>query len=446
MTALSATQISALRQVIEQAPDAAVDRLELSLDKAAIAAALGPVGDLVRAESEERRARTAVFAPLLPLCTPCDDGPEAPSFPDDLPARLWRGLKAEQPRQIETAVILSQRVYGDDDAAPHIFDTLCREAAAGLRARSNPHFIAAADRLEVARAGDAELFAGLLEVAPIARAMLPRLPAWLGHMTDEAAANVRLAFKDATEVAEDAGPRLMEILFAHLAEPSRILRLISAVMDHPGESYVAASELSGFGDRLLADLDRRLAEIAALDPDGGPEAGARAGRAACLVVCRFTEFEHNVDLARKGPWGQRIGRQKLSLAAMVESRLKLSVSALSQALPLKSKARGAVRGMPNLVHDPDPRLVGRALTLLAFFDEIRTAAATGGFNRPRAAAEESLSAHLDQYVEDLLDMLHAGDADLEPRVRAYLDIAAQCLALVTGERAADVARRRAAAA
>lgn len=446
MTALSATQISALRGVIEQAPDAAVEKLERSLRTDAVAAAMGPVRDIVRAETEERRARAAVFAPLLPLCAPRSDGVQSLSFPRDLPARLWRGLKAEAPRKTEACVVLSQRLAGPDDASPAIFDELCRQAAAGLRARTNPEFAAAAEALEAARAGDAEQFAGLLDIAPIARQALVRLPAWLGHMNEDDAAAARLAFKDATDVADDAGLRLMEVLFAHLGEPSRILRLISAVMDRPGEKYVAASELSGFGDRILADIDARIATVNAMDPDGGAAAGVAAGHAASVAVGQFSEFERGVDLARNGPWGLRIAGQKRALASAVEARLKLAVNAVDKVLPLKSKARGSVRGMPRIDSDPDPREVRRALALLAFLDGIRAAAAAGGFGRPRAEAAETLSAHIDQYVEDLLEVVHAGDPDLVPRARAYLHICAEFLALVTDEKAAEVARRRAAAA
>lgn len=446
MTALSATQVSALRGVIEQAPDTAVDRLELFLRDDALAKTMGPMREIVHVEVEERRARTAVFAPIMPLCAPRCDGVRSLSFPRDLPARLWRALKLEAPRKAEACVVLSQRLAAPGEPSPALFDDMCREAARGLRTGLNPEFAAAAEALDAVMPGEAEMFAGLLEVSPIARVALSRLPAWLGHMNEDEQAAVRLAFKDATDVAEDAGLRLMEILFAHLDEPSRVLRLISAVMDRPSETYVAASEMSGFGARILSDIDRRLAEITAMDPDGGAVAGAEAGATVTLVVGQFREFERGVELVAKGPWGQRIAKQKRALASAVEARLKLAVATIDEVLPLKSKARGAVRGMPNLVADPDPRLVRRALALLAFLDGIRAVAAAAGFGRPRAETAEILSAHIDQYVEDLLDMLHGGEAELAQRARAYIDVAAQFLALVTDDKAAEVARRRAAAA
>lgn len=443
MSGLSAAQLSALQGVIAQTPDAAIARLERSLAEEAGLAALKPVRDIVRAEAEDRRARAAVFAPLLPLCR--GRAGEGPAFPVDTPARLWLALKAHSPAVVQAVLDFERRVRPPEDAV-QLLDMLCRDAAKGLRGRLEPEFIAAADALDAAAPGSAGAFAGLLDITPIAREALARLPGWLTHMTDDAAAAVRLAFKDATAISEDAGCWLMEVLYAHLGEPSRILRLISAVMDHPGEGYVASSEMAGLAERVLAHIDARVAAITALDPDLGREAGALAGQAAAEAVAQITEFERAFELAPNGLFGQRVARQKRAVAAAVEQRLKLAGNAVAQALPLNSRGRGAVRGLPNLTKDPEPRFVTRAISFLAFMDATRTAAVAGGFGRPRAEAVENLSALLDQYVEDLLEVLHGGDAELSPRARAYLDIAAEFLSLVTDDRAAEVARRRAAAA
>ena len=50
----------------------------------------------------------------------------------------------------------------------------------------------------------------------------------------------------------------MELLFAHLDDPYHVLRLVTAVMDHPSEHYLAASEMAGFGKRLMDEAGRVL--------------------------------------------------------------------------------------------------------------------------------------------------------------------------------------------
>lgn len=443
MSGLSAAQLSALQGVIALTPDAAIERLERSLGDESGLASLRPVRDMVRSECEDRRARASVFAPLLPLCRGLKD--EGPSFSSDTPARLWRALKASSPRMVEAVIEYGRRVVPPEDM-PRVLDALCRDAGKGLRERTDPDFIAAAEALDAARPGAAEAFAGLLDITPIGRAALARLPVWMAHMTEDAAAGVRLAFKDATDISEDAGCRLMEMIYVHLDDPSRVLRLISAVMDHPAEGYLAASELAGLAERVLVQTEARVSAVSAMDPDGGRQAGALAGQSAAEAVAQLTEFERSFELAPSGQFGQRVAKLKRALAAAVEQRLKQANSSVSQALPLKSKSRGAVRGLPNLERELEPRLVTRAVAFLAFMDATRSAAVAGGFGRPRAEAVESLSALLDQYVEDLLEVIHSGDRELVPAARAYLDTAAEFLALVTDDRAAEVARRRAAAA
>ncbi len=102
--------------------------------------------------------------------------------------------------------------------------------------------------------------------------------------------------------------------------------------------------------------------------------------------------------------------------------------------------------MPKLSADPDPAHVARALTLLSFLNEVRTSAQAGGFASARAKAVEILESRLDSYVEDILSGLRAGEIEDEARARAFLDIAANFCGLARDEKAAQIVRRRAAAA
>ena len=53
-------------------------------------------------------------------------------------------------------------------------------------------------------------------------------------------------------VCEDGGPKLLDLLYSHLEEPWQVLRLISAVMNRPADSYVANSEFSAVGEFEIA--------------------------------------------------------------------------------------------------------------------------------------------------------------------------------------------------
>jgi hypothetical protein len=405
------------------------------------------IQQMVMVEAADRRARNAVFSPLVALCGPKRETLRCLRFPGSTIAQLWRGLKEAEPAKVQAAISAPPE-YDPDGHVVAGFDDLSRLAGEGLRARSNPGFAAAATALDNALPQGSELFAAYLDLVPVSRGALARMHEWLGRLNDERIAAARLAFKDATDVAEDAGPRLLEILYAHLEEPWTILRMVSAVMHRPGDSYVANSELASFGDRLLDDIDDRLAVVAAFNVDGGVDAGVMVGRAVRIAALEIQEFDDSVDLSREGPWGTRLTRQKRALAAAVEGRLKGMEGDVAAALPMQSAGyKKGGRGHTKLTSDPDWRLVNRARAVLTLMHEVRGSAERLGFGALWAKMAEQVTVRLDAYIEDLLEKLRAAEEDdnLE-RVRTFLDIAAEFMGLASDDKAAQIVRRRVAAA
>ena len=104
-----------------------------------------------------------------------------------------------------------------------------------------------------------------------------------------------------------------------------------------------------------------------------------------------------------------------------------------------------MRGVPKLTEDPQARLVNRAHGALAFLQQTHTSAAAGGYSALRNKIVEKVAERLDHYVEDLLEVLRDPNNSERTRARTFLDIAADCLAYVRDEKAAQIVRRRAAA-
>jgi hypothetical protein len=276
---------------------------------------------------------------------------------------------------------------------------------------------------------------------------MARLPDWVGRMTSDRAAAVKVAYKDAANLADDAGPRFVEMLAANLPEPWLIMRILSAIMDHPGEGFLAASELAGFAEHVLDDIDRKLGLFRTFDPDGGRDAGLAAGEAIQIASMEIVEFEGAVEINREGRWGKRLMQQKQSLAQMAETRLAQVDKALDVAMPLQMVKFGkGLRGQPKLTDDPNPLALRRAEALMAFFDFTRHAASQSGYGAARAKAAEKIEARLDQYVEDLLEMLRTQQVEMLERVRGYLEVSAGMMEAARGEKAGQIVRRRAAAA
>lgn len=434
MGALSPDKAGLLRRLIDGAPDGVLRRLEHALsDDAVRDGPLGSVWTLVEREAQDRAFRNLALAPILGMFS----GPMA-QFPPGQLGQLWSHLKAAHPGAIERAHI-SALAYNPEDVDPATFDALCRLAAQDLEAPDRPAALAGFD---------AGRMLPVLALAPIVRRCLPHLGEWLARMDQERRAAARLAYRDSVAVAPDAGPLFFQMLASRLAEPGQVLRIISAVMDRPSERYLAASELGPFGTMLLDAIDGHLATVRGFDTGGGEAAGRAAGRAVHQASTAITELEEAVQLSKDGDWGKRLAGQKRGLALSVEGRLKEIEAAVGQALPVQAIRYSArlIRAAPKLTADPDPRAVGHALSLLAFAEEVRSNADTGGFGATRARILEAVDNHIESYVEDALDHLRADEIEEPARVRAFLAVAADILALIKDEKAAQIVRRRLAAA
>ena len=444
MSTLTDHQASLLRGLFKVVPDTVVTRLEIMLaNEAEKGGAMSGVQRLIASEAAQRRVRSAVFGPIAPLCGA--SGSAGVRFPRRLIPQLWEALRATQSGLVVAAEGAWSRGEDDQITPADIYNRLCAAAGEGLTS-TLPEFEAARETLRQAGPDAVHEFGQFLALVPLARQAVTRLPEWIGRLNEERSAAARIAYKDAVALADDAGPRFFDMLLANLAQPWMILRVLSAVMDRPVDSFVAASELSRFGEFVLSDIDQRLELFRKFDPDHGHDAGVDASELLHVAALEIAEFETSIDLKKEGPWGKRVIRQRQVLAEMAEQRYRQVDKALDQALPLQMVRFGrGLRGQPKLLADPDPRLVRRAEGLLGFFDHTRAYAAQFGFGASRAKLAEAIQARLEQYVEDLLELLRADELSDMERVRAYLAIAADFVGAASGEQAAQIVRRRAAA-
>lgn len=445
MAALPPNKLKIVRTIVETAPDSAIRSLEMALSAEGGTGALAAVRELVETEAADRFVRNAVFAPVKALF---GSSSSKLSFPPRALGMMWRGLKAQNPELIRDAAAHCGPWDAEMDS-PQVLNDLCALAAKGLRERNQPDFKAAAELCDsFPKGGGTDALTACLDLSPMTRGALARLSEWVSRMTMERTVSVRLAYRDTLEVAPDAGPRFFEMLAAPLPEPWLILRVISAVMDRPHETYLSESELGTFGERTLDDIEQCVNFVRRFQADEGVAEGRKAGQMVQRALLQVFEFEGAIETTRVGPWGGRLGRLRESLAQCVERIMGGAGEAVNTALPIEnSRLRGgANRGAPRLTDDPNPRLVLRAEALLAFADEVRSAAANGGFSGARNRMIEKANQRLDHYIDYLIAVMRDNEVDDRERARKYLEIAADFIAYTRDEKTAQIVRRRLAAA
>ncbi|ATQ42148.1 hypothetical protein [Caulobacter mirabilis] len=446
MPGLTDDKIALLKTLVAASPDEVVRGLEKAVCKEGTTGPLAAIGALVEAEAADRQVRFTTFQPLAPMFGP-EAGDGRVTFPRAALGRIWQGLKADVPRLVEQAVEACYYI-DPEEPWPAVFDTLCLQAASGLRAAETPDYVSAAAACDARRPGLSQTLVLALEIAPIVRPPLLRLGEWLQRMTNERRAVARLAYRDAEAVRQGGGPLMFEMLAAHLKQPWTILRIATSIMEHPGERYLAASELALFGDRALADIEAQVERVRHLRPGAGVEVALDAARAVQHAIDETGEFDQSVQLSRDGPWGQRLARLKHGLAAAVEVRLREIDEAVAQALPVvKVRYSGRLTSTaPKLDSPADEAAVAWAVGLLTFAAEIRNCATDGGFGGVRGKVLETIGQRIDHYVEDVLEQIRLGDIENDEIAREHLDVAARLLTLVRDRQAGAIVRRRAAAA
>ena len=432
--------------LVSASPDELVRTLEHAISADGAGGPLSAIGAMVEAEAAERAVRFAVLAPLAPMFrVAASDG--RPAWPRMALKGLWAALAADAPAEMGEAGD-TYHYLEPDDPTPELFDQLCLRAADGLEAGESDGYAAVIAACETARSGSAAELILCLRMAPVVRPIVARLADWLLRMTEERRAMARLAYRDASALADGAGPLLFEMLEAHMRQPATILRIISAVMDHPAERYLAGSELARFGERALVDIERHLDRLRAMKPGAGVEAARDGGVAVQKAIEAIGELEQSVQMSRDGPWGQRLTKLKQAIATTVESRLREIDDAVAHALPVQKIRYSAklVRTAPKLVDPPDDPSIAWAMGLLTFSDVVRPCASDGGFGSVRGKVLENLGKRIDQYVEDVLEQIRLGEVEDDERAREFLGVAANLLALARDDRSAAIVRRRAAAA
>lgn len=436
MGRLSETKLKALAMVIEAAPDAVLLAIRGQLKQTGGAAAATVLQQVEQALAQ-REALLAVFSPVSALCGPRNLSIHDP-FRADVPRRLWRKLAGRRPAQTQT--IVDAAMQGTlRELPPRLADGLCAEAASVIRECPPAELGFSSDT-------EADRFIAYLDLVPIARTAIERLEDWIGRLDEERAAALRLTFRDADRVREDARPLLMDMLGARLPSPAQVMRLVAAVTDNASQAFVESSEMARIGERLVSRAEEIAAQARIGGRQFGPDDAPSATRDLEMVADIIAEFDLAFPPhARGGTWSSRLAAARKRMTDQLETALREVERAVERAFPPHAPGgRPARRPDPGMATGVDPAQRARALIVLAA--GCRASAAAFGCESIRRQGTEAAAERLDRFSEDLLHALHCGDADDPAEAKATLELIANLLALARNEAAGALLRRRIAVA
>lgn len=448
MAGLSVAHLAALAQMIERVPDTTLEKLSLAVGTMPGEKA-GALSGMLADETTDRKRRRRVFGPILPMFEARTDGVAAIRFPPAVLPRLWKAASAREP---ELLIRLDDDpltgVQNDPAAADIVAARICLAAAAAVRDR--PQVVwpdESADDMD--REAALAALAGVCDLAPLAARGLPSLAVWTGRPDEDRLAELRLLVRDAAAVAPEGAQRLLEILFAHLSDASRVLRLVVHASTAAGrEVFLFDSELAVFVTRLIKTVEDRVARIATYRGDTGPDPFAvlREDISWCAAV--LSELDLTIQMQPGGVWGKQARDARMRVNATLHKLLGKAEATVEKALPtMKVQGSGRIaRTTPMLDAAVAPDVREAALASLALVRAVRTAAGVFGSETLRYQVLQSLTDRLTTYADQALDRINRNDVTDVEQARRIVSMVADFLATLEARDAAKTVRRRVAVA
>lgn len=444
MTVLSVAHRNALTQLVQTCPDAALDGLATAVamlpgDKA------GELAVMLADERIDRLRRARAFGPLLPLFRARGDGVAALIFPRAVLQRLWKRVSGAE-------AALLPMLDQDGSEATLLSDRLCASAAAALR----DHAVALWPDAPAARPADpaaprcdpAEL-AACFDLAPLARRNLPLLPVWLERPDEGRLAELRLLIRDSDAIDPAGGRRMVDILFAHVADAERMLRIVTRTSKLADNDHLLSrSDMGVFVERLIASVNARVERIAAvraMDGEGGVER-ARADLEWCAGV--LAEMDRSLQLKPDSDWGRSARMARVRVSGQLSGLMQSANAAVQAALPLRRQTiTGRMKRLAPWLDAPaEGEPIETAAALLALAGAVRPVAAVFGCEADRSRMKADVTDYLSTYANEALDSINDGEAADPDRALRLVGVAARLLTTAEALEAARAVRRRAAAA
>lgn len=444
LSSLSVEHRIALEAIVQACSDGQLTQLAFAV-KALKGAKATELEGLLAAELRDRARREVVFGALAPLFQPRLDGVAALTFPPSLYARLWREAKKGE----ESFLHLLDGVTSSVGEWTVVADRLCAKASGLLRDRPHEIWPDCPRPADGAPPSTPVELAGCFDLAPLARDALARLPVWLDRPNDTQLAGLRLLIEDAQAVSPDGGRRMVDILFAHVPDADRMLRVVtrtSRLADR--ELILSQSEMGVLVERLLDSVQMRVRRIALMRPQQGEAAMHVVVEDVNWCAGVLAELDISLQVRPDSPWGKSARLARVQVSGQMSGLMKSTQAAVHAALPMRRQVlAGRMKRMAPWLEAPsDGEPIEAAVGLLSAVAAMRGAANIFGCESDRTALKTELTDYLSTWANEALDSIADDEASDPDQALRLVGVAARFLTVIEALEAARAIRRRASAA
>jgi hypothetical protein len=245
--------------------------------------------------------------------------------------------------------------------------------------------------------------------------------------------------------APDAAPYVAVITMNRLAKPWMALKLPMAITRQTQDTLISSTDMGLVGELLFGDLEAHATALRAARPQAPFDPDE--------LVAHLTGFTgvsnglvKEIEMRRDGKWGQRLMKDRSTVAETMDSFMERAEREVSAAIPtLKTGAYAGGPRAPDLHRAPDPEKIHRAICYAKLVAGCRPIAAAASFGASQKDTNDLLGVMLKAYCEDIVKELRAA-GDNRANAEAYFNVAVELAAILFSAEEGEFLRRRGRAA
>lgn len=322
-------------------------------------------------------------------------------------------------------------------AAAAINQTLDSESKRKAARNALGNALVVADALEIAcLLAAAEEFTNLQDALPKGTPTLSEDMLW----------TLREFYDRLTVSHPDAAPYVAVVTMNRLAKPWMALKLPLAITRQTQDTLISSTDMGLVGELLFGDLEEHAAALrtakpqAAFDPDE-----------LLMHLTGFTAVSNGivkeVEMRRDGKWGQRLLKDRGTVAETMESFMERAEREVTPAIPtLKTGAYAGGPRAPDLHRAPDPEKIHRAMCYARLVAGCRPVAAAASFGASQKDTADLLGVMLKSYCEDIVKELRSAEGEKRANAEAYFNVAVELVTVLFSPEEGEFLRRRGRAA
>jgi len=430
MSSVAEDKMKMVEGLVKSLPHAPLSQMEQALmsvtDDSLLRVRLMVTHELMRRQLKER-----IFKVYLPLFEHREDELNGVIFPKWLLDNMWLSLNERQAGLIDKA-LAALSVPDPEVALEPILPKLIEDCLSVVTTQAQSLLPQHPRKNDINEINDFKAF--LEAYKPICEGV-SQLPEWRAHLDDEKTYKLKVLYKSARQINDLGGVAFFETLFSHMADGSQVLKLITLATNLTEEAYLAQSDLSDFGLRLIERIEETIEAVR----QKGRLSLTKQAQLASHALGYMQLFDTYIKFSKDGPWNIRMMNIRRTIGKVMEEKLKAAEKTLDKTFPTE-KVRGLLIIKTEVAPDLQP--IEDSIEAIQFILAIRANASVGGFSTQHTKVLGHLETKLSGWLDELLFVVNNTD-DFNPDImREYFRCLAELQRAQMGNEGAAMIMRR----